>query len=105
MTRAPLASGIELEYDTFGSPDHPTLLLVMGVTAQMTGRDDGLSRMLADRGRHVVRLDNRDYGRSTKLDGVAIDPGPILAALVSGRPIPPVIAHGDAATELAEASR
>ena len=29
------SSAIELEYDTFGSPDDPALLLVMGFTAQM----------------------------------------------------------------------
>lgn len=87
MTRAALASGVELEYDSFGSPADPTLLLVMGFTAQMTGWDEGLCRMLAERGRHVVRFDNRDCGLSTKLDGVSVDLGPVLEALLSGAPI------------------
>jgi pimeloyl-ACP methyl ester carboxylesterase len=30
---------MELEYDTFGSPDDPTLLLIMGFTAQMISWD------------------------------------------------------------------
>jgi pimeloyl-ACP methyl ester carboxylesterase len=35
------ANCITIEYDTFGSPDDPALLLVMGFTAQMTAwRDD-----------------------------------------------------------------
>lgn len=90
MTRASLASGIELEYDTFGSPDDPALLLVMGFTAQMTAWDDDLCRLLAERGRFVVRFDNRDCGLSTKFHGVIVDPAPIMMAALSGQPIPPV---------------
>ena len=44
MTIAVLSSGIELEYDTFGSPDDPALLLVMGFTAQMTAWDVAAGR-------------------------------------------------------------
>ena len=67
------ANGIEVEYETFGSPNDPVLLLVMGFTAQMTAWEEGFCRMLADGGRYVIRFDNRDVGRSTKLDGVEVD--------------------------------
>ena len=70
MPRALVATGMELEYDTFGSPDDPALLLVMGFTAQMTAWDETFCQLLADGGRFVIRFDNRDCGLSTKLDGV-----------------------------------
>jgi pimeloyl-ACP methyl ester carboxylesterase len=58
---------IELCYETFGSPDSPPLLLVMGLAAQMILWEDDLCRALADRGFFVIRFDNRDVGRSTVL--------------------------------------
>ncbi len=90
MPRATLPSGIELEYDTFGSPDDPTLLLVMGFTAQMTAWEDGFCKLLADGGLQVVRFDNRDCGLSTKLDGVAVDPMAVMGAAMTGGELPPV---------------
>jgi pimeloyl-ACP methyl ester carboxylesterase len=91
MPRATLPTGIELEYETFGSPADPLLLLVMGFTAQLIAWDEAFCRMLADRGLRVVRFDNRDCGLSTKLDGVAVDL-PALMAAVAGQgamPRPP----------------
>jgi pimeloyl-ACP methyl ester carboxylesterase len=90
MPRALLPSDIELEYDTFGSPDDPTLLLVMGFTAQMIFWDDGLCEMFAEQGLHVVRFDNRDCGLSTCLDGTLIDSGAVMTARLAGSAVPPV---------------
>jgi pimeloyl-ACP methyl ester carboxylesterase len=90
MPRAALPTGIELEYETFGSPDDPTLLLVQGFTAQMIGWDDEFCALLAAKGLHVVRFDNRDCGLSTKLDGVSVDLGAVIAAAVAGLPVPDV---------------
>ena len=67
------SNGIELEYDTFGDPSDPALLLVMGFTAQMTAWDEELCKLLVDEGLYVIRFDNRDCGLSTKLDGVPVD--------------------------------
>jgi pimeloyl-ACP methyl ester carboxylesterase len=58
---------IDLCYETFGSPDAPPLLLVMGLAAQMVLWDDDLCEQLAGRGFWVIRFDNRDVGRSTIL--------------------------------------
>ncbi|MEZ5296846.1 MAG: alpha/beta hydrolase [Ilumatobacteraceae bacterium] len=90
MTRATLASGIELEYDTFGSPDDSALLLVMGFTAQMILWNEEFCQRLADAGRYVIRFDNRDCGLSSKLDGVEVDTAAVLGAAMSGEPLPPV---------------
>ncbi len=90
MPRALVATGMELEYDTFGSPDDPTLLLVMGFTAQMIQWDEKFCQLLADTGLHVVRFDNRDCGLSSKIDGVTVDSDAVLTAALTGGDVPPV---------------
>jgi pimeloyl-ACP methyl ester carboxylesterase len=90
MTTAVLSTGIELEFDTFGSLDDPALLLVMGFTAQMTAWDDAFCRQLADRGRFVIRFDNRDCGLSTKLDGRMVDAMAVMAAVAAKAEVPEV---------------
>lgn len=75
------ADGIELEYETFGDPRQPTLLLVAGLGSQLLSWRGGLCERLAGRGFHVVRYDNRDSGLSTFLDQ---GPKPDLRAIVRG---------------------
>ena len=62
------ANGIEIEYETFGDPADPTLLLVRGLGAQMVRWDPELCHAFVDRGFYVIRFDNRDVGLSTKVD-------------------------------------
>ena len=59
------ANGIELEYDTFGDPSGAPLLLIAGLGMQMVGWDEEFCELLAGRGFHVIRFDNRDAGLST----------------------------------------
>lgn len=66
---APICSGVEICYQTFGSPDDEPLLLVMGLGGPMTWWDAELCRQLAAAGFYVIRYDNRDTGRSTKVEG------------------------------------
>jgi pimeloyl-ACP methyl ester carboxylesterase len=66
---APVGPGIELCYQTFGDPKDEPLLLVMGLGGPMIWWDAELCRMLAERGFHVIRYDNRDTGRSTRVPG------------------------------------
>ncbi len=75
------ANGIELEYDTFGDPADPPLVLVMGLGAQMITWETAFCELVAARGFFVVRYDNRDVGLSTYFDDA---PTPDLAALASG---------------------
>ena len=75
------ANGIEIEYDEFGSPSNPAMLLVMGLSMQLTGWEPGLCERLADRGFHVIRFDNRDIGLSTHFDRA---PVPNLEAVLGG---------------------
>lgn len=89
MTSALLSSGIQLEYDTFGSPEDPALLLVMGLGAQMTTWETGWCELLASHGRYVVRFDNRDVGLSTQIDG-KMDVGALMLAAITGGELPDV---------------
>jgi pimeloyl-ACP methyl ester carboxylesterase len=64
-TRLVEVGDVELCIETFGDPAQPTLLLVAGAASSMDGWDAELCTRLADGGRHVVRYDHRDTGRST----------------------------------------
>jgi pimeloyl-ACP methyl ester carboxylesterase len=75
------ANGIELEYDAFGDPADPALLLIMGLGTQLTEWPPEFCRLLAGRGFHVVRYDNRDIGLSTQFDHL---PTPDLLAIMTG---------------------
>ncbi len=66
---ATVNDGIELCYEEFGDRSDPTVLLVMGLGTQMLAWDERFCGMLVERGFHVVRYDNRDVGRSTKVAG------------------------------------
>jgi len=64
-----VSGDVELCYETFGDPDAPAMLLTMGLATQMLGWHEDLCAELADRGFHVIRFDNRDVGRSQRMDG------------------------------------
>jgi pimeloyl-ACP methyl ester carboxylesterase len=77
------ANGIEIEYETFGNPGDPPLLLIEGLDGQMINWDVGLCEQLRDRGFFVIRFDNRDVGLSTKFDR---EPAMDLMAILGGDP-------------------
>ena len=81
------ANGIELCYQEMGDPDGEPLLLVMGLATQMLAWDEGFCDPLAERGFRVIRFDNRDIGRSTKLASAGLPPRlDMLTRLKKGRP-------------------
>jgi pimeloyl-ACP methyl ester carboxylesterase len=63
------SNGIDLCYEIFGAPDAEPMILIMGLAAQMILWDDEFCQQLALRGFQVIRFDNRDVGRSSKLTG------------------------------------
>ncbi|HEV7495667.1 alpha/beta hydrolase [Baekduia sp.] len=65
---ADVGNGITLCYETFGDPAAPPVVLIMGLGTQMIAWDTRFCEDLASRGFFVVRFDNRDVGRSTRLD-------------------------------------
>ncbi len=90
MPNTTLPSGIDIEYDTHGSPSDPALLLVNGFSSQMISWHDDLLRELVDHDLFVIRYDNRDCGLSSKLDGQGANPMAVLKAQLSGHPLPDV---------------
>jgi len=62
------ANGIQIEYETFGDPSHPAVLLIMGLGLQMLGWKEAMCRTIAGAGFHVIRFDNRDCGLSGGFD-------------------------------------
>ena len=64
---ASLSTGVDICYETFGDPAADPLLLVMGLGGPMTWWNPDFCRMLADNGFYVIRFDNRDVGRSSKI--------------------------------------
>jgi pimeloyl-ACP methyl ester carboxylesterase len=81
MARTP-ANPIAIEYETFGEPNAPPVLLIMGLGGQLIHWDAAFCRLLAALGRYVIRFDNRDVGLSTKLDDL---PAPSTRQSVSAR--------------------
>jgi pimeloyl-ACP methyl ester carboxylesterase len=66
------ANGIELCYQEMGDADGEPLILVMGLATQMLAWDEGFCGLLAERGFRVIRFDNRDIGRSTKITSAGV---------------------------------
>ena len=81
-----VGGGITLCYERFGNEADPPMLLIMGLATQMIAWPDEFCAQLAGRGFHVVRFDNRDIGRSTRITGRP----PTLRQLVT-RKIDPVL--------------
>lgn len=83
------ANGITIAYESFGAPDDETVLLIAGTGMQLTGWPIELIEELVQRGYRVVRFDNRDIGRSTKLTAAGLpDAEAIGKALEAGKPAP-----------------
>jgi pimeloyl-ACP methyl ester carboxylesterase len=64
-----VSGDVELCYETFGDPADPAMLLTMGLATQMLGWHEDFCAALAERGFHVIRFDNRDVGRSQRMNG------------------------------------
>jgi pimeloyl-ACP methyl ester carboxylesterase len=76
------ANGLTLEYESFGSTDHPCIMLVAGLGAQLIDWSVEFCELLARGGYRVIRFDNRDAGLSSGLDHLGT---PDLDALFAGR--------------------
>lgn len=90
--------GVELCVETFGHPDDPSIVLVAGIGGSMDGWDPEFCTRLAagdaSGGRHVVRYDHRDTGRSTSWPAgrpgytgtdLVEDVGAVIDAVAGGR--------------------
>jgi pimeloyl-ACP methyl ester carboxylesterase len=78
------ANGIEINYDSFGAPSNPPMLLIAGLGMQMISWDERFCQMLAAQGYWVIRYDNRDVGLSTHFDQAGV---PDVAKFFGGEPV------------------
>jgi pimeloyl-ACP methyl ester carboxylesterase len=65
---------VEICFETFGDPADPAMLLIMGLGTQMLAWHEDFCRQLAGRGFFVIRHDNRDIGRSSRLTHLGTPP-------------------------------
>jgi pimeloyl-ACP methyl ester carboxylesterase len=75
------SNGMTISYETLGDPEGPALLLIMGLGAQLVDWPEEFCDLLAARGFHLIRFDNRDAGLSTWLDELG---PPDLAGIAGG---------------------
>jgi pimeloyl-ACP methyl ester carboxylesterase len=59
---------VDICYETFGSPADPAMLLIMGLGTQMVAWHEDFCNELAGHGFFVIRHDNRDIGRSSRME-------------------------------------
>ena len=60
---------VEIEFESFGDDRPETVLLINGLGSQMTRWPEAFCARLVARGYRAIRMDNRDTGLSTWLDG------------------------------------
>lgn len=83
------ANGINIAYESYGSPDCETILLISGTGAQLIDWPVELIEELVKQDYRVVCFDNRDVGLSTKFDEAGYpDLTAIGKALEKGEPAP-----------------
>jgi pimeloyl-ACP methyl ester carboxylesterase len=94
------ANGIHIEYAECGSEKAPAILLIMGLGMQLTTWPEALCTGLADRGFRVVRFDNRDVGKSTKIPRPnALALAATFAGALAGLPVIPPYTLRDMAAD------
>lgn len=62
-----ISNGLEFEIEDHGDASNPTILLIMGLAAQLTQWPPAFIDSLVDAGFRVIAFDNRDIGLSEKL--------------------------------------
>ncbi|MCC9176545.1 alpha/beta fold hydrolase [Arthrobacter sp. zg-Y750] len=94
---ATLASGVRLCFRVDGPEDGEPVVLVSGLGLDLTAWPAALVDGLAASGYRVIRLDNRDAGRSTRMD----TPVPTLLHQALARPMPGAYRIEDMADDVA----
>ncbi len=85
---ASIGDGVEICFQTHGDPAGEPLLLVMGLGGPLTWWNPDLCTLLADAGFFVIRYDNRDVGRSSRISARVGRAGLVLSFVGRGGPPP-----------------
>lgn len=100
VTDAAPSGALAIHHDVRGEPDDPALVLIAGLGAQLVFYPDELVQGFCDRMFRVIRLDNRDCGRSSSWPGPAVDVAALGEALVRGEPVRPPYTLSDMAGDV-----
>jgi pimeloyl-ACP methyl ester carboxylesterase/heat shock protein HslJ len=84
------ANGITIAYESFGSPERETILLIAGTGQQLVGWPIEFVNALVERGYRVVRFDNRDIGLSTKLTEAGVPDAAAAGKALQEGTTPPI---------------
>jgi pimeloyl-ACP methyl ester carboxylesterase len=81
------SNGIDIYYESFGNPNDPAVLLIMGLGSQCVHWFPYFYEPIVQKGYYVIRFDNRDLGLSSRvsspytLENMAADTVGLLDAL------------------------
>lgn len=79
---------IDLYFESFGNPIHPTIVLISGLGAQSISWTDAFCQQLASKNYYIIRVDNRDIGLSPHpYDDAPIDLQKYFMHLSQGQPL------------------
>ncbi len=84
------ANGINVAYESFGSKNDETILLIPGTNAQLTMYSPEFCNKLVSRGYRVIRFDNRDIGLSTKFDKAGMPDWAAISKALQQKTKPPL---------------
>ncbi len=81
------ANGVTIQYESYGSSEDPTLLLVNGLGSQLINYDPAFCEMFVERGFQTVVFDNRDVGLTSKTAGPPPDVVSLMQRFRAGKPV------------------
>lgn len=84
------ANGITIYYESFGSKENETVLLISGTNAQLTMWPVEFCNGLVKHGYRVIRFDNRDVGLSTKFDKAGMPDWTAISKAIKEKKTPPL---------------
>ncbi len=84
------ANGIKIAYESFGSKDDETIILIPGTNAQLTMYSPEFCNKLVSHGYRVIRFDNRDIGLSTKFDEAGVPDWAAISKALQQKTKPPL---------------
>lgn len=98
MTTAAI-NGITIDYEIQGPDDGEPVLLIMGLGAQLVVWPQGFVDRLSDAGYRVIRFDNRDVGRSSRIDAPMPTVSQMAAAFIAPKRAHPAYTLQDMADD------
>ncbi len=94
------SNGIDIAYESAG--EGPPVVMIMGIGAPMVNWPEGFYGAVQEQGFTAIRFDNRDVGRSSRLDHLGVpSPWPLMARRFLGRPVPAPYSLEDMADDVA----